>query len=88
MSLIAWIIIGAVAGWLASILMKTDAQMGLVSNIIVGMIGSLVGGAIVVLLQGGGLNFTTAFNNLDLTSLLVSTLGAVVFLAILKALRH
>jgi uncharacterized membrane protein YeaQ/YmgE (transglycosylase-associated protein family) len=87
MSLIAWIIVGGIAGWLASMLMKTDAQMGLGANIIVGMIGSVVGGAIVVLLQGGGLDFTTAFNNLNLASLLVSTLGAVVFLGILKALR-
>jgi uncharacterized membrane protein YeaQ/YmgE (transglycosylase-associated protein family) len=88
MSLIAWIIVGALAGWIASIVMKTDASMGLFSNIIVGMIGSVVGGAIVALLTGGGDFVNTAFTQLNLTSLLVSVVGAIVTLGLLKALRH
>jgi uncharacterized membrane protein YeaQ/YmgE (transglycosylase-associated protein family) len=87
MSLIIWIIVGGLAGWIASLIMKTDEQMGCFANIVVGMIGSVLGGAVVILLQGGGLDFTTAFTNFNLTSILVSILGAVIFLAILKMLR-
>jgi uncharacterized membrane protein YeaQ/YmgE (transglycosylase-associated protein family) len=88
-SLLAWIIVGGLAGWIASILVKSDSQMGLLSNIVVGMIGSLLGGAIVVLANTGTLDlFNTAYNDLNLASLAVSVLGAVVFLAILKALRR
>jgi uncharacterized membrane protein YeaQ/YmgE (transglycosylase-associated protein family) len=88
-SLLAWIIVGGLAGWIASILVKSDSQMGLFSNIVVGMIGSLLGGAIVVLANTGTLDlFNTAYNDLNLASLAVSVLGAVVFLAILKALRR
>jgi uncharacterized membrane protein YeaQ/YmgE (transglycosylase-associated protein family) len=88
-SLLAWIIVGGIAGWIASILVKTDSQMGLLSNIVVGMIGSLVGGAIVVLANTGTLDlFNTAYNDLNLVSLVVSVLGAVVFLAVLKVLRR
>lgn len=87
-SLLAWIIVGGLSGWIASMIMKTDAQQGCVSNIIVGMIGSLVGGTLVVLLTTGTLDlFNTSFNNLNLTSIVVSVIGAVVFLGILKALR-
>lgn len=84
MSLIAWIIVGGIAGWLASLIMKTDDQMGCVTNIIVGMVGSIIGGAIVVFLNTGSLDFTTAFNNLNVTSILVSTLGAIVLLAVVR----
>jgi uncharacterized membrane protein YeaQ/YmgE (transglycosylase-associated protein family) len=88
-SLLAWIIVGGLAGWIASIIVKTDSQMGLFSNIVVGMVGSLVGGAIVVLANTGSLDlFNTAYNDLNLASLAVSVLGAVVFLAILKVLRR
>lgn len=88
LSLLAWIIIGGLAGWIASIIIKSDSQMGLLSNIIFGMIGSLVGGAIVVLANTGSLDlFNTAYNDLNLVSLVVSVLGAVVFLAILKVVR-
>lgn len=87
MSLIIWIIVGGLAGWLASIVMGVNARMGCITNIIVGMIGSIIGGAIVVLLQGGGLDFTTGFTNLNLVSILVSTLGAIVLLGVVKALK-
>jgi uncharacterized membrane protein YeaQ/YmgE (transglycosylase-associated protein family) len=88
-SLLAWIIVGGLAGWIASIIVKTDSQMGLFSNIVVGMVGSLVGGAIVVLANTGSLDlFNTAYNDLNLASLAVSVLGAIVFLAILKVLRR
>jgi len=87
MELIVWIIVGGLAGWIASMIMKTDASMGMFSNIIVGMIGSVLGGAIVSFLQGGGFKLSTDFNNFNLTSILVSIFGAIVLLAIVKALR-
>lgn len=88
-SLLGWIIVGGLAGWIASKFMSTDREMGLVSNIVVGMIGSLVGGALVVLLQSGTFDLlNTSFNDLNVVSLLVSVLGAVVFLGILKVLRR
>lgn len=88
-SLLGWIIVGGLAGWIASKLMATDKEMGLMSNIVVGMIGSLVGGALVVLLQSGRLDLlNTSFNDFNVVSLLVSVVGAVVFLAILKVLRR
>ena len=46
MGIISWIVIGALAGWVASMIMKTDAQMGAIANIVVGIIGALIGGAI------------------------------------------
>jgi len=88
MELIAWIIVGGIAGWIASMLMKTDAQMGWLTNVIVGMIGSVIGGAIVIFLNTGTLTLSTVFNNFNLVSLLVSILGAVVFLWIIKLLRR
>lgn len=88
MSLIAWILVGGIAGWLASLIMKTDDQMGCLTNVIVGMVGSVLGGAIVVFLNGGGLDLTRAFSDFNLTSIIVSTLGAVVFLFVLKQLRR
>lgn len=81
MEIIAWIILGGIAGWLASIIMRTNASMGILANIIVGIIGALIGGFIVQALGGEGL---TGFS---LQSLLVATFGAVVLLAIVRAFR-
>jgi uncharacterized membrane protein YeaQ/YmgE (transglycosylase-associated protein family) len=87
--LIVWIIVGAIAGWVASLLTGTDKQYGLFSNIVIGMIGSLVGGALVILLSTGRLDLlNTSFNNFNLASILVSILGAVVLIVIVKALRR
>ncbi len=88
MELIVWIIVGGIAGWIASMIVNTDKQMGMLSNIVVGMIGSIVGGAIIILIQGGGLQFSTGFNDFNLVSILVSILGAVILLWIAKALNR
>ena len=81
MELLAWIILGGIAGWIASIIMKTNAQMGILANIIVGILGALIGGFIVQALGGEGMS------GFSLQSLLVATFGAVVLLAIVRAFR-
>lgn len=79
MGIIAWIILGALAGWIASMITGTNAQMGAFANIVVGIIGALIGGFLFNLLGGRGV---TGFN---LWSLLVSIIGAVILLALVKA---
>lgn len=81
MGLILWLIVGGVIGWLASIIMRTDAQQGIFLNIVVGIVGAFIGGLIV---HGGSINNS----RLDLTSFLVSLLGAVVLLAIVNLVRR
>lgn len=81
MGILAWIIFGALAGWLASIIMKTNAEQGALGNIIVGIIGAFIGGFVVSLFGGDGV---TGFN---LTSMLTAILGAVILLAIVKSFR-
>jgi uncharacterized membrane protein YeaQ/YmgE (transglycosylase-associated protein family) len=78
LSVIGWIVIGGLAGWVGSKIMGRDAQMGLILNIVVGIIGGLVGG---FLLRGFGVN--VAGGGL-LFSFLTCLLGAVILLAIVK----
>jgi uncharacterized membrane protein YeaQ/YmgE (transglycosylase-associated protein family) len=78
MSIIGWIILGALAGWIASIIMGKNRQMGAVANIVVGIVGAFIGGFLVHLFGGIGI---TGFN---LWSLIVSVIGAVVLLAIVN----
>lgn len=82
-SILVWIIIGAVAGWLASIVMKTNAQQGLLADIVVGIIGGFIGGWLLDLLGVGG-----DVDGLNLGSLLTAFIGAIVLLAILRLLRR
>jgi uncharacterized membrane protein YeaQ/YmgE (transglycosylase-associated protein family) len=81
-NLILWLLFGALVGWLASIVMRTNAQQGALMNIVVGIIGAFLGGLLVSFLTGNGVAITN--NVFDLTSLLVSFLGAVVLLAIVN----
>ncbi len=81
MNIIAWIIFGALAGWIASKVMNTDAEQGAVANIIVGIIGAFVGG---ILMQVLGQSGVDGFN---VRSFLVAIIGAVLLLAAYKALR-
>lgn len=73
---IGWIIIGGLAGWIGSKVMGTDAQMGVIANIIVGIIGGLIGGGILTLFNVGNGGWIWSF--------LTCLLGAVVLLWILK----
>lgn len=84
LDLIIWIIVGAIAGWLASIVMKTNASQGLLTDIIVGIIGGLLGGFLLSLLPG----VDAGVSGLNIASILVAFIGAVVFLALLRAFRR
>lgn len=79
MGILSWIIIGALAGWIASKITGNNQKMGAVASIAVGVIGGLIGGFIMGLLGGSGV---TGFN---LWSLLVSVVGAVILLCIVNA---
>jgi uncharacterized membrane protein YeaQ/YmgE (transglycosylase-associated protein family) len=81
MGIILWIVFGALVGWIASIIMKTDAQQGPLLNIIVGIIGAVIGGFIMNSLGEGGVS---GFN---LYSFLVALGGAIVLIAIVRAFR-
>jgi uncharacterized membrane protein YeaQ/YmgE (transglycosylase-associated protein family) len=81
---IAWVIVGAIAGWLASIVMKTNKDQGLIADIIVGIIGAFIGGWVLDLLNITG---GSTISGINLTSLFTAFLGAVIFLAVLQALR-
>lgn len=72
MNFILWIIFGAVAGWLASIIMKTDRQQGLLMDIILGIVGAFIGGFVMNMFGSAGV---TGFN---LYSLIVAIIGAVI----------
>lgn len=82
MDIIVWIVVGALAGWIASMIMRTDASMGALANIIVGILGAFIGGWVVSLFttppEAGALNFG---------SVLTAILGSVILLAIVKAVR-
>ena len=77
MNLIIWLIVGGVIGWLASIVMKTNAQMGIIANVVVGVIGAAIGGWLATQLSlGGG----------QAVSFILAVIGAAVLIAILKTL--
>jgi len=82
MGIILWIVFGGLVGWIASMIMKTDAQQGIILNIIVGIVGALLGGLIMNLLGFGGVGGFTLY------SFLVALLGAIVLIWIVKALRR
>lgn len=71
MELLLWIILGAVAGWIASMIMKTDARQGLLGDIILGILGAVVGGFIFGLAGFGGAT------GLNFYSLFIATVGAI-----------
>ncbi len=85
MNFIIWIVIGGILGWIASMIMRTDAQQGIFLNIVVGIIGALLGGWLLAPLFGTG---TINQDDFSLGSLLVSLLGAVILLAIVNLFRR
>lgn len=80
MNIVLWIIMGAFAGWLASMIAGTNERQGAIGNIVVGIIGALVGGFVMSMFGGSGVN---GFN---LYSLLVAVGGAIIVLFLWKAI--
>jgi len=84
MGILVWLIVGGVVGWLASIVMRTDAQQGILLNVIVGIVGALLAGFIVSPLLGIG----TINEGISIATFLVSLVGAVILLAIVNLFRR
>lgn len=82
MDILLWIVFGGLVGWIASMIMGTDAQQGILGNIVVGIVGAFLGGLI---MNSFGQAGTTGFN---FYSFFVSILGAVVLLWIYRAITH
>ena len=78
--ILIWLVVGGIVGWLASLVMRTDAQQGILLNIVVGIVGAFLAGLV---LGGGSIN-----DGITLTSFLYSLLGAIVLLAIVNLVRR
>ena len=85
MGLIILLVVGGILGWLASIVMRTDAQQGVFLNVVVGIVGALIAGFLLNPLIGGG---NIMAGDFSASSLLVSFIGAVVLLAIVNMVRR
>ncbi len=81
MNFIIWLIVGGLIGWIASIIMKTNAQQGMFLNIVVGIVGAFLGGWFLAPLLGTG---TINSNDFSIAGLGVSLLGAILLLAIVN----
>jgi uncharacterized membrane protein YeaQ/YmgE (transglycosylase-associated protein family) len=79
--IVMWVIVGALAGWIGSKVMGTDAQQGGLANVIIGVIGAVIGGFVTRAVFGD-----SAGNNGFVASLLVAVLGSVILIGLYKAL--
>jgi uncharacterized membrane protein YeaQ/YmgE (transglycosylase-associated protein family) len=78
---VMWILFGAMSGWLASLILRTDEEQGLIFDMLIGVIGALVGGFVMNILGTPGTGSFTIY------SLVVAILGSVILLAVVRALR-
>lgn len=83
---IVWLVLGGVIGWLASMVMRTDAQQGALMNIVVGIVGAFIGGLLFSALGIGGATIND--NNFSLNGMVVSFIGAVILLGIVNTVRR
>lgn len=81
MGIIIWLVVGGVVGWLASLVMRTDAQQGILLNIVVGIVGAFLGGLI---FNRGDINEAP----LNLNAFLISLVGAIILLGIVNLIRR
>ena len=79
-SIIIWLVVGGICGWLASLIMRTDAQQGIVMNIVVGIVGAVIAGWI---LGKGNIN-----QGISIETFLWSLIGAIILLAIVNLIRR
>ena len=82
MGIILWIIFGALAGWIASVIMKTNSRQGTMTDIVLGVVGAVVGGFLMGLVGQPGVS------GFDLYSLIVAVIGAVVVIYIGRMMRN
>ena len=85
MNFILWLIVGGVIGWIASLIMRTDGQQGILLNILVGIVGALVGGWFISPFVGAA---TINQSDFSLLSVLISLGGAVILLGIVNLIRR
>ncbi len=85
MNFIIWLVVGGLIGWVASMIMKTDAQQGVILNVVVGIVGAFLGGWLISPLIGVPTINQDAFS---IGALLVSLVGAVILLAIVNMFRR
>lgn len=85
MNFLLWLLIGGVLGWVASIIMRTDGQQGVTLNVVVGIVGAMLGGWFLAPMLGTG---TINSNDFSIAGLGVSLLGAVILLAIVNLIRR
>lgn len=84
MGILIWLVMGGLVGWIASIIMGTSAQQGIILNVVVGIVGAVIGGWLIGPLLGTG----SINEGISIMSLIVSLLGAVILLAILGLFQH
>ena len=85
MNFIIWLIVGGIIGWLASMILKTDGQQGIILNVIVGIVGSFLGGWLIAPLLGTG---TVNSGDFSIMGLVSSLIGAIILLAIVNLFRR
>jgi len=85
MNFIIWLIVGGLIGWVASMIMRTDAQQGVVLNVIVGIVGAFLGGWLIAPMIGSG---TINSNDFSIYGLISSLIGAIILLAIVNLFRR
>lgn len=84
MSIVIWLIVGGIVGWLASLIMRTDGQQGILLNIVVGIVGAVLAGWLISPLIGVG----TINQGISIASIVVSLIGAMILLAIVNLFRR
>jgi uncharacterized membrane protein YeaQ/YmgE (transglycosylase-associated protein family) len=85
MNLIIWLVVGGLIGWVASMIMKTDAQQGMILNVVVGVVGALLGGWLLSPMVGAG---TVNQGDFSMMGLLVSLAGAIILLFVVNLVRR
>lgn len=85
MNFIIWLVVGGLIGWVASMIMRTDAQQGVILNVVVGIVGAMLGGWFLAPMFGAG---TINQNDFSIAGLGLSLLGAIILLAIVNLVRR
>ena len=84
-NIIIWLVVGGIIGWLASLVMRTDAKQGIILNVVVGIVGALLGGWLIAPLVGGS---SINQGDFSLQGLIISFVGALILLAVVNLIRR